>query len=709
MGGFLSTLAVTPLLIQQIIVAVVGSALFIGLLVVFVRTRRQMRVEKAVAAVQGETDVALRGIKSRLNYTAQLLHNERERAGYDRVRFSNTDADTLAALLQDAEERYAKVTNRFDTALRGLPKKPDEQAYRDLLTLIADLTPQIPPIEDALQRGIQHRTKLETTLTQYTSRIDHARRAHATLAQRLNALGVTVHTMLMPADKHLALAQAALAAHRYADIEPEIVAALELYDLCGTLLTQLMDIRNGIALGRQAAEKAAVQGFDVEQSRAQFAEAARLLDSVLASLIAADIPLAQQTLVAAEALRAEAVARGGSLPVLQQRHGERIAALEQQIGAFLPARDRAYAAFRTLVQLGLRTDADIIHAGSEAGVHALVALTYTAHAHHLNTHAAHLHHDIAAALTSAERAQQRAQTIYACLIQRADDAAVMEMVARAEYSDAEELIQRYVQMRPSLLTVTPAQHSEIEATYAIAQQAADAMPFDGTTCFQTARALNKLLTPLLRIPLPELAALISERSNRARTMLGCQMNAVEQHVILFPLAAPADVERGIQSIRHEVNAFDATFHTASDLTNPLQSELARLLQRYDRLNNALTHLQSQLAHAHQVFLQDLDQTSGLVRTLLHRLVMTADDESVRIALARLSELDEQWQRRSTTRAKIRLAVSDIIAHLPPTESTPQRRLDPPPYLAIRTWGRHIDGIPTDAPALPALKNVDPRW
>lgn len=709
MGSIVGNLAFTPLLVQQIIVIVLGVGLFIGLISIFVRTRRQMRTEKAVATAQGETDVALRGIKSRLNYAGQLLNNERERAGYDRVRFSNGDADTLAALLLDAETRYTAVTQRFEAAVRALPKRPDEATYRALLALIAELTPKINPIEDALQKGIQHRTALEANLSQYTGRIDHARRAHATLAQRLNTLGVTVHTMLMPADKHLAFAQAALASHRYADIEPEIVAAMAVYDLLGLLLSQLVDIRNGIASGRQAAEKAALQGFDVQQSLQQFVEAARQIDGVLASLIAADIPAAQRQLAAAEALRAEAVARGGSLPVLQQKHGERIAALQQQNGQFTTLRQQAYAAFESLARSGLRADADIRQAGSEAQAHACIALVYTAHAQQLNTHAAHLHHDIATAVSSAERAQQRAQTIYACIIQRASDAAQMELVARAEYSDAEELIQRYVAMRDSLLTVTPATHNEIELTYHAAQHAADAMPFDGAACFHHARALAKLLTPLLRIPLPELAALISERSSRARTMLACQMNNVEQQVILFPLAATPDVERGIQSIRHEVNAFDASFHTASDLTNPLQSELSRLLQRYDRLNNALQHLQAQLLQAQQLFLQELDQTSGMVRTLLQRLLATADDESFRIAVARLHELDDQWQRRAVPRPKILLAVSDIIAHLPAAQSAAVRRWDPPPYLAIRAWGRQVDGITSDLPELPPLKNADPRW
>ena len=187
------------------------------------------------------------------------------------------------------------------------------------------------------------------------------------------------------------------------------------------------------------------------------------------------------------------------------------------------------------------------------------------------------------------------------------------------------------------------------------------------------------------------------------------MNMVGQYLILYPLSVAADIERGVQSIRHEVNAFDASFHTASDLTNPLQSELYRLLQRYDRLNNALQHLQNQLNQSQQIFLQELEQASGLVRVLMGRLLQTKDEEAFRIALARLMELDEQWQTRALPRPKIHLGISDIIAHLPPVDPSVARVWQPAPYLAMRAWGKSGDFIPSDVPGWPTLRNTHPLW
>ena len=703
------TSAGTPLLLQQIIVVTIGIVVLILVSVLFVRMRRQMRIDKGIRAAQGETDVALRRIKSRLNYTAQLLNNERERAGYDRVRFSDQDARSIAAVLLEAETQYTGCSTRLDVALRALPKTPDEASYRTVLTVIEELTPLITPIEDALQRGIQFRTGFEARISERTTHIDEARTAHLALAHRLNALGITVHTMLVPADKHLALAQAALASHRYADIEPETTRALAIYATFSALLSQLVDIRDGIASGRVATEKAAVQGFDVNESRGLFVEASRRIDAALAALIAADPDTCREHITHAESMRAAAVERGGSLPALQQRHSERITRLEQQNAQFGGLRDSAYKAFESLMQIGIAPIAALTHSGSEAQYHVVTAHVCSAFAQSLNTSHPERHNDIAMAIHAAERASERAQTIFAVLIQRSLDMTHIELLARQEFAACEDLIRVWKAQQTEGIREVRTDPATIEAAFTAAHVAADATPFDGLACFHSARILTSLVTPDVRMTTPELAALVGERGERARSMLQCQMNLVEQFMVLFPLAVPPDIERGVLSMRHEVNAFDAAFHTASDLTFPLQSELYRLIQRYDRLNNALLHLQGQLARAHQTYMQELEQSSGLVRALIQRLRQTADQDSFKIALQRLQELDEQWATRALPRAKILQGVSDIIAHLPPAAVHITRSFSPPIALTIRAWGKSCDTMPTVIPGWEPVRNAHPGW
>ncbi len=703
------TSTLTPILVQQIIVVTIGTTVLIVVIMLFVNMRRQIRVDKGIRQAQGETDIALRGIKSRLNYTAQLLNNERERAGYDRVRFSDTDARSIATVFHEADMQFSACSQRLESALRALPNIPDEVSYRGVLVIIEELTPLIAPIEDALQRGIQLRTTCEATITQHTTRIDQARRSHTILAHRLNALGITVHSMLVPADKHLALAQAALASHRYADIDGEVTRALQIYATCGELLSQLVDIRDGISAGRQASEKAAIQGFDVNLSRELFVESSRLIDIALAALIAADTESARKHLSNAELTRAQAVERGGSLPVLQQRHGERIARLQQNNSHYESLSTKAYEAFQNLLAIGLTPDAEMIQTGSEAYVQAITSLLYTEQAQSMNTSQPHLQVDIASCINTAERAQQRAQTIYAIIIQRGSDMTQIELLARQEFAESEDLIRILNTQREAGVRISSDTLTSLEDAYRSARVAADATPFDGLACFHTARTVNRLLTSELRMSTAELAALVNERSNRARAMLQCQMNLVEQFMVLYPLAVAADIERGVQSMRHEVNAFDAAFHTASDMTFPLQSELYRLLQRYDRLNNALQHLHAQLSQARSAYLTELEQCSGLVRVLVQRLRQTADGEAFRIALGRLRELDEHWATRAVPRTKILQGVSDIIAHLPPASLTTERNFTPPLALTIRTWGKVSDTRMTDQHVLAPIRNAHPLW
>lgn len=701
--------AITPLLLQQIIVVTIGTIVLILASVLFIKMRRQMRIDKGIRAAQGEADVALRRIKSRLNYTAQLLNNERERAGYDRVRLSDDDARSIATVLHEAETQYTACSQRLDATLRTLPKTPDEASYRAVLAVIDDITPLIPPIEEALQRGIQLRTGIEARISERTAHIDEARTAHLALAHRLNALGIMVHTMLAPADKHLAQAQAALASHRYDDIEPETTRARALYATFSGLLSQLVDIRDGIASGRVATEKAAVQGFDVTESRALFVEASRSIDAALAALIAADPPTAREHITQAESLRATAVERGGSLPALQQRHSERIARLDQQNSQFSTLQDNAYQAFQSLMRIGIAPIAELTHTGSEAQYHVGTALVCTAYAQTLNTTHPERHHDIALAIHTAERAHERAQTMFAVLIQRNLDMTQIELLARQEFAECEDLIRLWRSQQTDSGRDGRTEPATIEAGYTTARKAADATPFDGLACFHSARILTSLVTPDVRMTTPELAALVGERGERARSMLQCQMNLVEQFMVLFPLAVPPDIERGVLSMRHEVNAFDAAFHTASDLTFPLQSELYRLIQRYDRLNNALQHLQGQLARTHLSYIQELEQCSGLVRALIQRLRQTADEDSYKIALRRLQELDEQWATRSIPRHKILQSVSDIIAHLPPASAHITRSFSPPIALTIRAWGKSGDILPTEISGWEPIRNAHPRW
>ena len=111
----LSTL--TPLQIQQLIVAIIGGVAVVLIIVLFMRMRRRIASDHLRLAAQAETDAVLRGFRSRLNYAAQLLSNERERMRYDRVRYSSSDAETMAGFLppSSSEQPISRAAARWAT------------------------------------------------------------------------------------------------------------------------------------------------------------------------------------------------------------------------------------------------------------------------------------------------------------------------------------------------------------------------------------------------------------------------------------------------------------------------------------------------------------------------------------------------------------------------------------------------------------------
>src|SRR5690606_11414471 len=109
-------------------------------------------------------------------------------------------------------------------------------------------------------------------------------------------------------------AESLLAERRAADaIEAAGVASAAIDEVSSTL-ARYADIREGIAAGRSAAERAAAQGYRVDAGMAAFNTAEGLLrqaaEALARSGVAAALPLLQQ----AEDARAQGVSRGGGLP-----------------------------------------------------------------------------------------------------------------------------------------------------------------------------------------------------------------------------------------------------------------------------------------------------------------------------------------------------------------------------------------------------------
>ncbi len=698
----------TPLLIQQIVAIGLGSITIIVMLVVFVRMRRTMKRDQRIAAAQAEVDRALRKLRSQLGYAAQLLNGERDKMSYDRLRFRDDDAAHLAKLINEAEYLYRESQNALDKAVRHLPNTPAEHDYHELGKSVAAITPTVEPIEKLLQQSISHRSTLEQQFAQFSQAIDQAKQAQLTLSQRLTTLGISQRAMLLQPDAHLKAAREALDTHTYEQIGPNTHAALEGYQHINRLLNTMFELRTSIKTGRNAAEKAAMQGFDVSASLEGFQQALSQLDKALAAMMSGQIETGEQLIIQSDHLRKEAVTSGGNTPQQQQRNNELLAMLQQQ-GEYLAQQHATmYDAFLDVVQAHPSLWLDIVQVGSEASVHLRYSYFYTQLA--LRRNAPNTSNSTLTAQTIhlANQSMQRAQTLWQIIEQRQEIIRALHTYAREEYIEAEEAYDRAQIQFVNGTKISPNTHEELKETFNALQQMIDEVPFDALTCYQRARTFNHALFDYIPIESSQLAFVLSKRVIRMREVLTRQVTLLEQFLALYPQALPVQIARGIQSIRLEATAFETSLYTASNLTVPIVPELQKLTQRYERLNNAIQHITQQLPTLRLKLLQDLEQIHGLCQTTLKYLSLTNDDTVVQIAITRLYDINDQWLTAKIDMRTAQKMVAAIATDLDPNQHLVPHEIEYP-YVAMRAWGKA--GLIAPSAHIPWLtvRTPHPHW
>lgn len=702
----LSTL--TPLQLQQVIVAVIGVAAFVVIILLFVRMRRRMASEQARSRAQADADAVLRGFRSRLNYASQLLNNERERMRYDRVRYSTPDAEQMAAHLHEAEQLYQATNTALERALRLVDDSADIADYRLLIQAVNELTPSIAPIEVALQKSIHHRSIVDLQIQKCNERIDTVQREQQQLHHRLATLGINHRAMLRDAEQLLTRASECLAAHLYGEALAKAEQASQQFTFVNTQISTLHDVRNGVLAGRQASEKAALQGFNVNESLRLFQEASALLDRALAMMMAGNVRDGGELVSSAEQLRQQAVLQGGSQPVIQQRHNDALNELIKSGEALRTHFQDAATAFQQAKHAHIQLWDDLVHAGTEATINAQYAAYYVTFAQ--KTHTGN-RDDHSTLLVFAQQAMQRASEILQVITQRYDDIQRMELIARQEYADAEELIDLIqIKVAAGDETVT-ALYPAIKQEFQAVQQCIDTLPFDSMSSYRMARQFIQRTVALVPTVTTTTPLQIAERSQRIRDMLWRQIRILEQFNTLYPVPDSSTLIRGLQSIRHEANAFDVTWTTASDMTVPIVSELSKLIQRYDRLDNAIVHIAKQLRTAANALRKQQIPLFAALNSAITRIRTVADDATRLTAVQRLRELDTQLQLRTVDHATALTQLHALTEALPHDTLTGQTHsLDPFPYLRMRYFAK-VGAFELPVGSISWIPNLpaDPEW
>ncbi|MCX6015365.1 MAG: hypothetical protein NT020_07250 [Chloroflexales bacterium] len=690
----------TPLLIQQITISIVGAFALISVIVLFVRIRRRMALEKTRLRVQADADTALRGLRSRLNYAAQLLNNERDRMVYDRVRFSDAHAKEIAQHIHQAEQLFETTQTSLDRSIRLLSETPTTIEYEALIRTVQELTPTIPPIEATLQQSIKQRSELDSFIQKNSDLIEQVQRDQQKLSTRLTALGISHRELLASGNSALAYAYERLANHQYTDANSYAEQAQLTYRNIETNITKLIDVRNGIITGRQAAEKATDQGFDARKSLDLCQQGVHLLDLALAELIAGNLHDCEIFVIQAETLRQQAVSQGGSLPIIQKRQTEAIGQITREGETLTIQFEAAATAFQSIKNMHLSLWDDIVNAGSEAALFARFGAHYVAWANRINTPEQNTH--VNQLLTQAQTAIKRADTILQIIIQRHDDAQQIELIARKEFADAEAL-HEIVQNRTNNGDRIIANHTlSITTEFLALQRASDEIPFDALSCFRKTRQFFKQTSKFLPHDAANTPLLIAERSKRIRDMLWRQMRMIEQFHILHPFPDGEILFQGLQSVRQEANTFDVALHTASDMTSPILSELTRLIQRYDRIDSSLSHITEQLREAWSNQIPREEALSGALQSVAKHIRATNDEPIRTVAIKRLIEIDNQYVTNKISLSKAITLIQTMNEALPNNNLGVQSHIiDPVPFLHMRRWAK----IGPFAPPLQSLSWV----
>jgi hypothetical protein len=150
------------------------------------------------------------------------------------------------------------------------------------------------------------------------------------------------------------------------------------------------------------------------------------------------------------------------------------------------------------------------------------------------------------------------------------------------------------------------------------------------------------------------------------------------------------MSQGLQSIRHEVNAFDAKYRTASDVTVPIVTELHTLTHQYDRLTAAMQRLLGQLLDYHAQTIRDMHQAHPQVEIVLSHLLSGKEDA---VRAAQILDIDTQWVQRNISGSEAVNALLRILPHTPAVYH--ERNQLVVPYIQLREWGKAVSQLPHD--------------
>ncbi|HEU4321754.1 MAG TPA: chromosome partitioning protein ParA [Roseiflexaceae bacterium] len=372
---------------------------------------------------------------------AQEIRDASEKAQFDKVSYSAEDTAQLAAGQQEANERFVKAQERFSTTEEALrdPKSATEEGYQKIAASYDTVVEQVGAVRELLAQAQARRSELDRIGAAAPGEVDRAKKALADVADRLGALSddfPNAQQILSDPAAQVAQAESLLQEHRAAQASKVAAAASAQIATLAQAVTRYADLREGISVGRAAAQKVVDDGYRIEPGLRAFDASEAALRHAAEALARGGPPAAEKPLAEAEQLRTEGVERGGGMPTLRQANSERLPKIQQageQLAAYLEEGRRT---FDHVDEFAESTWSDIRGNGGEAQAAATRAHLLWEEAQRLNSMETQDFLGARQRLDSAAEQIAFARQLIDSIIQRLKDLEAARDAAKQEIADA---------------------------------------------------------------------------------------------------------------------------------------------------------------------------------------------------------------------------------------------------------------------------------
>ncbi len=595
-----------PLLFCGAILAVVA-----GVFVWRARSKTQATAKAAATARQAFEEARSRAGVAITDFGRELAE-AREKAKFDKVSYAPEQVQQLARLQGQAEEYFARAQERYKAIgdqLDQMKTPPGDSDYQQAAVAYDDVLKEIEAARPLLAQAQQMRAELDKVNAAVPGELDKAKQALAAVGEQINVVAEDFgqpDAVTGPAQRLVAQADALFQEGRGSEA---INAARQAIAAVGELraaIERYARIRQGIAAGRTAAQQVAIQGYKVAPGMAAFDNAAATLRQAAAALESGGVQAAAPLLDTAEAQLAEAVARGGGMPQLQQQNAARIPQLTEQLNQLDAYIAQGKTTFETVRGFAESAWSDIRGNGSEAEASAARARQAIQRATERNTMEVQDFYGAHQDLEVAAQEIARGRTLIDTVVQRLRDLENARNTARDEIALAESDINagwEFVRAHDPDVGKQPEQ--ALQRAQALVEQANAEMGKeqpDWLALVKLAREANRLADEALAGARSEVEEMNKLRAmvDNARQVAAGEVQKIVNFAKVHPEIIGPDEERNIQALQAELQAADAGLTAAGSQEEEARAtQLRDTLDRYTRIENAAEALYQAIYGAFQ--------------------------------------------------------------------------------------------------------------